>query len=222
VPTSIKAEIKMTKKCKICEEEKEDDQFRPKRCQCKDCEKSNGRKYRRENPDKSKKWVSENKDRMSELQANWYKSNKTKINEKFKERYHDTNSDFKKIKNYRTAINHMLNGHQKTNKYIGCKRDLLVEWMTYCFEDGMNMENYGTFWTVDHVIPLDLTSKNPELFDMISKWTNIMPVLSTYNLTKNKRVDKEQVNKHSEKLRHFLNHKKIRDNIYEEYLRDTL
>jgi hypothetical protein len=211
------------KTCRKCETDKNDFDFRPKRKVCKDCEKAHGREYRRTNKEKAQTWASENNERMKELQSNWYKSNKVKINEKFKSRYHDTDTDFKKIKNYRTAINHMLGGTQKTNKYIGCKRDFLVEWMTYCFIDNMTMENYGTYWTVDHVIPLNIIKTDESLFDMITKWINIMPVHANFNLEKNKKIDKDQIDKHLQKIRHFYNHKKLkRDEVYENYLQDTL
>ena len=49
------------------------------------------------------------------------------------------------------------------------------------------MENYGTTWTVDHVIPLDVVNTNENLFGMIAKWNNIMPVYAKFNLVKNKK-----------------------------------
>jgi hypothetical protein len=211
------------KTCRKCETDKEDTDFRPKRRVCKDCERAHGREYRRTKKEKAQTWASENKERMKELQSNWYKANKTKINQKFKVRYHDTDSNFKKVKNYRTAINHMLGGTQKTNKYVGCKRSLLVEWMEYCLESDMIMENYGTTWTVDHVIPLDVVNTNENLFGMIAKWNNIMPVYAKFNLVKNKKIDRGQIENHLNNIRHFYDHKKLkRDEVYENYLQDTL
>lgn len=210
------------KTCRKCKQNKEDTDFRPKRRVCKDCERAHGREYRRKNREKSRKWTSENRERMKELQSNWYKRNKTKINEKFRSRYHDTGSDFKKIKNYRTAINHMLGGTQKTNKYIGCKRDFLVDWIKFCFKDDMTMENYGTYWTVDHVIPLNFIQTDKSLFNMVVKWNNIMPVLANFNLTKNKRLDSKQIEEHLDNIRQFYKYNNLeRDTVYESYLRDT-
>lgn len=182
--------------CKKCETEKAVEEFRPKRRVCKDCEKEHGRMYRRDNKEKSKYWVETNGERMKELQSNWYKANKDKINTKFKERYHDTSTDFKKIKNYRTAINHMLGGTQKSNQYIGCKRDHLVKWCESAFEEGMTMENYGAYWVVDHVVPLDTLKESPELFKLVTRWYNVLPVSINFNLRKNKRIDTEQIERH--------------------------
>lgn len=187
------------KQCRKCNTEKSEEDFRPKRRVCKECERAHGRAYRKSNT-KAKEWTEQNKDRMKELQSNWYNENKEKINTKFKERYHDSSTDFKKIKNYRTAINHMIGGTQKTNKYIGCNRDDLIKWCEFSFSDGMTIDNYGTFWVVDHVIPMDKISEEPDLFNTITKWYNIMPVFADYNLKKNKYVDSEQIEKHRQKL----------------------
>jgi hypothetical protein len=207
------------KNCNKCQIEKEDTEFRHNRRVCKECEKEHGRNYRQQNKEKSQKWTSENKERMKELQSNWYKNNKEKINLNFKLRYHDKDSDFKKIKNYRTAINHMIGGNQKTNKYIGCNRDNLIEWLKFCFIEGMTMENYGTHWVVDHVIPLDNIKADDSLFDIVVKWNNIMPVLSEFNLVKNKKIISEQVKTHLQNIQQFFNNKKLkRDDIYEKLL----
>lgn len=208
------------KQCKKCETEKSDEDFRDNRRVCKECEKAHGREYRRNNKEKSKKWVEENVDRMKELQANWYHENKEKINTKFRESYYSQDTDFKKIKNYRTAINHMLGGTQKTNQYIGCKRDKLIEWCKSSFEEGMTMENYGVYWVVDHVIPLDTLKSSPELFKILTPWYNIMPVISSFNLQKNKKIDVEQIRKHLENINEFRKLKP--DQEYLNYLRDTL
>ena len=110
--------------CRKCK--KEDQDFRHNRRVCKNCEKEQGREYRK-NTTKAKEWSEANKDKMKYLQSEWYKANKPKINTKFQERYHDINSNFKLIKNYRTAVSRMIIGNQKTNKYIGCQVDFLKE-----------------------------------------------------------------------------------------------
>jgi hypothetical protein len=203
------------KKCRICNIEKIGDEFRPKRRVCKECERAHGRKYRKENSHKSKQWAKNNKERMKELQSNWYKSNKKQINIKFKQRYHDTSSSFKKIKNYRTAITHMLGGKQKTNKYIGCHVNRLKDWCKYCFEKGMSLDMYAKTWVVDHVIPLNLSEKYD--FESLAKWYNIMPVKSVYNLQKNKYIDSQQLQLHLKNIKKYLQVRKLK--IDQEYMK---
>ena len=137
---------------------------------------------------------------MKELQSQWYVKNKEKINAKFNERYHNVNSDFKKIKNYRTGLNHLIRGHQKTTRYLGCNRETLVVWLTSCFEDGMTMENYGDVWSIDHVLPLNLLADNPEWFDQLLSWRNVVPVPKDFNLVKNKKINIAQIEKHLDRI----------------------
>jgi hypothetical protein len=57
------------KYCNKCRVQKDDNDFRPKRRICKDCEREHGREYRKNNPDKSKEWADKNKERMKKLQS---------------------------------------------------------------------------------------------------------------------------------------------------------
>lgn len=202
------------KTCNKCGDTKDDEEFRPKRRVCKDCERAHGRTYRRNN-NKAKQWAEANKDRMKKLQANWYQTNKEKINTTFRERYHDTSSDFKKIKNYRTALSHMLGGEQKTNQHVGCHVERLKDWCDYCFEKGMTLDNYGDKWVVDHVIPLD----TEEDFALLAKWYNIIPTREQYNLEKNKYIDIDRIMIHMENVRSYFEDRKLKlDQEYMELL----
>lgn len=219
--TSKKADFKMIK-CRKCDYTKKNCEFRPKRRVCKECERAHGRAYRKSN-NKAKEWAQENKKRMKHLQTRWYMKNKESINDKFKEKYHGQNQWFKKIKNYRTAICHMLKKTQKTNKYVGCDSPFLIKWISSCFKEGMTLENYGSYWTVDHVIPLDWVQEDEKMFAMISKWYNIRPVVKRYNLTKNKYLDVNQVIKHKKNYKRFCKKEEIkRDKKYKRYLQNTL
>lgn len=211
------------KKCNKCEQEKEDDQFRHNRKVCKACEKKYGREYRQNNKDKSSNWVSKNPEKMKKLQADWYAKNKVKINDKFKERYRDTKTDFKKIKNYRTAISHMIGGKQKTNKYIGCNNIFLKDWISFCFDEQMSFHNYADIWNIDHVIPIDSIENDQSNFSIITKWQNITPVLTSFNFRKNKKINKEQIMKHTQKLQQYYEIRNLEpDKEYINYLQDIL
>jgi hypothetical protein len=205
------------KECRICNTEKEDTDFRPKRRVCRECERAHGRAYRRNNPHKGKNWTENNREHMKKLQSSWYDSNKEHINAKFRERYNNTSSDFKKVKNYRTGLNHMLGGEQKTNKHVGCHVNRLKNWCEYCLEEDMTMNTYAETWVVDHVIPLDFTDKYG--FEILAMWYNIMPVKDNYNLEKNKYTDPEQVMIHYENVRSYFEDRNLKlDQEYMEIL----
>lgn len=50
---------------------------------------------------------------------------------------------------------------QHTHEYLGCSREEYIKWLLNN-ENGYTLDNYGTIWHIDHVIPLsrfDLTKK---------------------------------------------------------------
>jgi hypothetical protein len=67
----------------------------------------------------------------------------------------------------------------------------------------MNWNNYGTFWSIDHIIPVckfDLTNENEKL--QCWNWSNLMPVTVAFNSSK-KKINMSQVNYIIEKLEKF-------------------
>ena len=64
-----------------------------------------------------------------------------------------------------------------TMNYIGCNIQYVREWIEYNFTEEMNWDNYETFWSIDHVIPIcnfDLTIENEKY--KCWNWSNLIPV----------------------------------------------
>ena len=93
---------------------------------------------------------------------------------------------------FRLASNHRLYiykavtryKHKKSKKsleYLGCSTKQLVEWLEFQFHDGMSWSNYGSTWTIDHVLPLskfDLQDENQARIAF--HWTNLQPSLDNF------------------------------------------
>jgi hypothetical protein len=61
--------------------------------------------------------------------------------------------------------------------YIGCNIQYVREWLEYNFTNEMNWDNYDTFWSIDHVIPVckfDLTIEDDKF--KCCNWSNLIPV----------------------------------------------
>jgi hypothetical protein len=61
--------------------------------------------------------------------------------------------------------------------YIGCNIQYLREWFEYNFTSEMNWDNYGSYWSIDHIIPVckfELTDEDEKL--KCCNWTNLIPV----------------------------------------------
>ena len=190
----------------------DDNHFRKNRRKCKSCERSDGRKYRRSEfgKSKSRKWSRDNKERHAYLQATWYQKNKTKINKKFVERYHH-DQKFRLQRDIRKHIAQRLES-QKAGliKYLNCEKSFYIDWLTFCFTEGMSMDNHGVIWHQDHVIPcarfetVNTTGgKDENQIRLCYSWFNVMPYKQKDNLCKHESINISQLMEHVNNLMRF-------------------
>lgn len=199
-----------TKTCNKCGVTKHPREFRLSRNGCLDCERSSGRNYRSSEHGraKSRAWIENNRERFAELQHNNYERNKPDIRKKYRERY-ASDANFRRERNYRRAINGLLNSTQKTNAYVGCTRHRFHNWMEFQFDESMSMDNYVDNWVPDHVIPLSFSAEESPSFELLAHWFNITPVSPNYNLKKNKHLDRDQLTTHLQTYTTYCRIRKI-------------
>lgn len=196
-----------TKICVGCNEELPVIAFRDNRNKCKNCEKTEGKEYRRGAIGKAKaqQWIEDNRARMTELQANWHQNNKPKINEKFKQRFKNDFA-FKLYRISKSRIGQALKDRKTkhTIEYINCTSDQYKQWMMFCFDKNMTIENHGSLWHVDHVIPVDTFDlEDEDDIYLCFNWRNTMPINAHDNLTKNNKINPEQIKTHLTNLTTF-------------------
>jgi hypothetical protein len=220
--TGIVYDSECSKKyCKYCAIDQPENEFRKNRLKCKDCERVAGVIDGKTDQRKQEKsdWATNNKPQMGILQNSSYEKNKLKIRAKNSAKYHDINSNFKIIKTYRIALATILSGRNNSSSALNFSRDTLVKWVSHQFDDEMTFENYGTNWTIDHVIPLKTIDEHPELQDMIFEWTNLMPVNKKYNMTKKAIIDIQQIEKHRKTLKTYLKENKLKNDDNKKYMK---
>lgn len=197
--------------CNQCRIEKPKTSFRVGRCKCIDCERAYGRAYRQSEAGKKKsaQWIENNPGRMTELQARWYQENKEKRNEEYIQRYHsDPVFRFKVL--CKSRIHHALRAKglqksDKTVKYLNCSISWLVQWFQFCFSPEMTLENQGTYWHMDHVIPINLWDLTDPIHVLhCFSWYNLSPLPGNENMAKHDTIDTEQIQRHVQKLVDFL------------------
>lgn len=124
---------------------------------------------------------------------------------------------FKIIKAVRTRIKRVVTQKTKhTFEYIGCSYDLLVKWLQFNFDELMTLQNRGTYWHIDHVIPLSLFDVNKPENHVCFHWTNLTPLSAKDNLSKGNRININQVSNHYKKLQEFMKYENIQ--IEQQYL----
>ena len=116
---------------------------------------------------------------------------------------HDTNMNYRIKKSLAARLRTVLVKTDTTMNYIGCNIQYLREWFEYNFTIEMSWDNYGSYWSIDHIIPVckfDLTLEDEKL--KCWNWSNMMPVTVKYNSSK-KEIDMEQINNIVNKIEKF-------------------
>jgi hypothetical protein len=116
---------------------------------------------------------------------------------------HNTNMNYRIKKSLAARLRTVLVKEDSTMNYIGCNIQYIREWFEYNFTNEMNWDNYGSYWSIDHIIPV--CKFNLLLEDEKYKcwnWSNMIPVTIKYNSSK-KVLDMEQINSILIKLEKF-------------------
>lgn len=181
--------------CIQCGKNKQPKEFREARFECVDCERKCGRKYRKSDVGKNKAraWVRNNKIKMAKLQADWYNENRKEIREKENLRLHNDEL-FSMKTNLRIKLVGVINSSLKNKHvdFLNCTDTFFKEWLIQNFDDRMKFANHGSYWHVDHVIPI--ATFNNLLNDDNQKrlcfsWFNISPTKKEYNLSKHHHIN---------------------------------
>jgi hypothetical protein len=113
------------------------------------------------------------------------------------------NINYRLKKSLAARLRVVLKKNDTTMNYIGCNIQYLREWFEYNFTETMNWENYGSYWSIDHIIPVckfNLETEDEKL--KCWNWSNLMPVTINFNSSK-KNIDMTQVNYIIDKLEKF-------------------
>ena len=114
-----------------------------------------------------------------------------------------SNINYRLKKSLAARLRTVLIKNDTTMNYIGCNIQYLREWFEYNFTKEMNWDNYGSYWSIDHIIPVckfDLTLEDEKL--KCWNWSNLVPVTVKYNSSK-KEIDKNQINIILQKIQKF-------------------
>jgi hypothetical protein len=117
---------------------------------------------------------------------------------------HNTNPSYRIKKSLAARLRTVMKKDTHTMNYIGCNIQYLREWFEYNFKSGMNWDNYGTYWSIDHVIPVstfDLTKEDEKY--RCWNWSNMVPMTVSSNSSKRNNIDPQQITNIKEKLLKF-------------------
>ena len=121
-------------------------------------------------------------------------SEQTSLNEK------KSNVNYRLKKSLAARLRNVLDKNSSTMNYIGCNIQYLREWFEYNLDKSMNWNNYGSYWSIGHIIPIckfDLTIEDEKL--KCWNWSNMIPKCILSDV----KIDTNQVDYIIEKLVKF-------------------
>lgn len=152
-----------------------------------------------------------NKEEYSKIKKLWRVNNREKINQTANIRFKN-NPIARLKKNCRTRIFNALKDNDfKSFKLVDCDIITFKNWLEYNFTEGMTFENYGSYWHVDHVLPCAIFDLlNEEDIKHCFRWTNLRPLEATKNMSKQDKIDKNEIIKHYNKVKEFATNNNIK------------
>jgi len=180
---------------------------------CKLCRKTYNEKVKDKKKEYNSKYWEEKKDILLIKNKNYRDSNKTKINKQrseyrsrddVKKHISEKNREYLPIRKakikekrkvdfnfrlsevLRSKIHKMLNGKKTSYQHItGCDIDTLKKWLEFQFDSNMNWSNFGTYWQIDHVIPISIFDFEKERDKRVCfRWKNLQPLKKEENQSK--------------------------------------
>ncbi len=174
------------KTCRKCGMEKPATEYRHQEATCKSCCKK-----------QLYTWRELNKEQFLQLCKNYRDKESTKIKrrEYRNKKYHD-DLLYKLEHLYRTRIRECIkkkyvpkNSHYDYKKLLGCSWEILIEWLEFNMNDSMTWDNYGTYWHIDHVLPVSSFDFSKEEDRCICfNWSNLMPLEGIENIKKSSKI----------------------------------
>lgn len=137
-------------------------------------------------------------EKVRERNKAWLKANRGQANEYLRIK-RATDPQFKIKANLRTRL-YLAIRKQNTRKesgmtkLLGCSVDELKKSLESKFKRGMRWENYGSFWHIDHIIPLaSFDLSDPNQLAIACHHTNLRPLKASENITKGDKITHPQM-----------------------------
>ena len=106
-----------------------------------------------------------------------------------KERYKN-DPEFKLTRTIRGRIGSAIfNRSMRSVKYLGCSISLFKQWMEFQFTPDMNWENHGSYWHIDHVLPVKAFNVKISYEQRLCfNWKNTQPLVKEENISKGAKI----------------------------------
>jgi hypothetical protein len=197
----------LTGACKECTKSYNHNSYRKH----KKSRSKSGKIYRNNNKEKiqarSKRYYAKNKNKIQEYKRRWQQKHKKRnakreklwrqTHKKQQKEYHRKRRqdiDYRILSSLRVRLWHAMRANsavksRRTMELVGCSIPELKKHIQSLFSQGMTFDNYGKDkgrWSIDHIRPCALFDlSDPEQQKICFHYTNLRPLWSTENMSKN-------------------------------------
>jgi hypothetical protein len=197
---------------------------------CKKCRNIESIANREKRAEYNKQYYENNKDEIlkqnklyRDLNNDTIKMQRKKYRENNKEHIKKKNEEYKPIRrekikerrkgdlSYRISEVYKSKLHRAIKKngevyseWLGCNISFLLKWLEFQFDKAMSWDNYGTYWHIDHILPINcfnFVNKNER--KICFNWKNLQPLEKNENRDKSDKIEIKYV------IKLFDNIKKI-------------
>lgn len=158
--TCAKCKSHMVATCENFVEYKSRSGERRLRSVCRECDKIRRAASRERNRQSqrrhSRKWREKNKEKKAKYDKEWRKRNPNYTAASQRRRYHE-NPQFKLKSIVSRHLRRAIKGQSKLKRweeYLGYTMHQLQTHIERQFSKGMTWDNYGSFWNIDHIVPV--------------------------------------------------------------------
>ena len=156
--------------------------------------------YRKKNKKKLEQyiteWRKENDDDLKIKRKEYYQKNKEEIKRKnyeYCKRRKTYDPLYKLILGIRAMIllsfkSNFTSKSKKTSEILGCTFEEFKMYLESKFDENMNWRNQGTYWHLDHIIPISSAQTEEEVYKL-NHYTNFQPLYWLDNLKKSNKIN---------------------------------
>ena len=165
---------------------------------CSQHRKKYYKSHKAESSASNRKWVCKNRDKVSGYSKKWYLNNKQSAiaaSNAWDKRQKEKDPTYRFLCALRNRMSTCLLGKYKTGSAVrdmGCTGQQARDHLESLFDDHMTWENYGTYWHVDHIYPLNAANIEDRIeFLAVNNWRNLQPLEKVENIRKKDKVTPE-------------------------------
>ena len=140
--------------------------------------------------ERGREYRKKNRDRIREQKRIWAQKNRHLVRSSRRNRF-QSDPKARLANNMRTSLRRYLTQNKKNGRrsfeIIGCSKEELMSHLESKFRDGMTWQNYGSYWHVDHIVPLSSAKDTDEVL-RLCHWTNLQPLTAFENISKGARI----------------------------------